>query len=497
METTERKWHLLRNDNGEWISDEYAVFLSKLEALVLKSDAIRQKKPLSIQHGAEGELWCYRHEYEAIDLVPPPTKHHELRIKMYYQRFKIKVHRGTHQIGGCVTEYVSEGWHLFVDYGEELTGSPKSGPLKVEGLTHGDLSKSALLITHYHGDHIGNITNLPERLPIYMSETSRELQLVLSNHLKSVEPEQQKMCDRLQQVNTFKPGKEFSFGPFRIMPITVDHSAFEACAFKITAQRSVFHTGDFRTHGFRSSKFPKVIEKFVGKVHYVVCEGTNISQPDATNLSEQKLQSQFETKFRERKGNIIYLSSSNIDRLFALYYAALKADRPFIVDIYQKRMMDVITHWDHIWSNANLYKYVEGHEPMVLQYENNEFRMNDKFRYLLEQKGYVLIARANDRFDNFIERIPDEKHKYLSMWKGCLKEGSEAYNPRLAQSLGKDYEYLHTSGHCDMKSLREVLHLLHPHSIIPIHTDNPEAFADLFRDEFNVSLLNDGEFIFI
>ena len=46
-----------------------------------------------------------------------------------------------HQIGGCVTEYEYNGWHLFVDYGEELPGGPKTGDLQVEGLTKGDLSK--------------------------------------------------------------------------------------------------------------------------------------------------------------------------------------------------------------------------------------------------------------------------------------------------------------------------------------------------------------------
>lgn len=53
----------------------------------------------------------------------------------------IEIHRGTHQIGGCVTEYEHDGWHLFVDYGEELPGGPKTGDLQVEGLTKGDLSK--------------------------------------------------------------------------------------------------------------------------------------------------------------------------------------------------------------------------------------------------------------------------------------------------------------------------------------------------------------------
>ena len=282
----------------------------------------------------------------------------------------------------------------------------------------------------------------------------------------------------------------------KIMPIIVDHSAFDTCAFKITAQRSVFHTGDFRTHGFRSGTLPKVIEKYIGKVSYVVCEGTNIHRPDETNVSEYELQKQYEAMFRDNKNNIVYLSSSNIDRLFGLYRAALRTDRPFIVDAYQKRMMDVVTQRDHIWGKSRFYKYDEKYPPMVLQYENNEFRVNDKFRYLLEQKGYVLIARANERFDKLIERLPEEKHKYLSMWKGYVEEGGEAYNPSLAKSLGKDFEYLHTSGHCDMKSLHEFFHMLCPLSIIPIHTGNPQAFADLFCDEFPVTVLNDGESIF-
>ena len=407
----------------------------------------------------------------------------------------ITIHRGTHQIGGCVTEYESEGWKLFVDYGEELQGGPKSGTLKVEGLTHGDLSKSALLITHYHSDHIGCITQLPEELPIYMSEMGREIQLVLSDHLKSVDNVQQKMLDRLHKGKTFKPGVEFSFGPFKIMPVIVDHSAFDACAFKIMAQRSVFHTGDFRTHGFRSSTLPEVMKTYVGHVDYVVCEGTNVHRPDATSLPEPELQRQYEAKFRENRCNIVYLSSSNIDRLFGLYHAARKADRPFIVDTYQKRMMDNVTQRDNIWGKSRLYKYDEKYPPMTLQYEDNEFRLNDKFRYLMEHKGFVLIARANERFDHFVERIPGEKHKYLSMWNGYVKESSEAYNPRLAKSLGKDYEYLHTSGHCDMKSMREFFRMLSPLSIIPIHTDKPEAFADLFCPEFRVTLLNDGESI--
>lgn len=181
---------------------------------------------------------------------------------------KIKIHRGTHQIGGSVTEYEYNGWHLFVDYGEELPGGPKSGDLRVEGLTHGDLSKSALLITHYHGDHIGSITKLPKELPIYMGKVGREIQRILSNRLKSVSTTHTEMLIRLEDVRTFEAGKSFAFGPFTIMPIVMDHSAFDAYAFRIEGGGvTAFHTGDFRTHGFRSKKLPEVIKKYVGEVN--------------------------------------------------------------------------------------------------------------------------------------------------------------------------------------------------------------------------------------
>ena len=64
METKEqeRKWHLVRNDNGEWISDENIVFLTKQEARSLQIKARLSGKHLSLQHGSDGELWCYKHE---------------------------------------------------------------------------------------------------------------------------------------------------------------------------------------------------------------------------------------------------------------------------------------------------------------------------------------------------------------------------------------------------------------------------------------------------
>lgn len=395
-----------------------------------------------------------------------------------------------------MTEYEYHGRHLFVDYGEELPGGPQTGDLQVEGLTYGDISKSALLITHYHGDHIGCIPKLPKDLPIFMGRISRDIQMELSNRLQMVDSFHRNMSERLKTVHTFGPGRPFSWGSFHIMPVTVDHSAFDAYAFKVEAGGvSAFHTGDFRTHGFRSGRLSDVIEKFVGKVDYVVCEATNISRPLAASQSEHDLQKEYQELFKENKGNVVYSSSTNIDRLFGLYHAAKNAGRVFIIDEYQKKIMDIVTQRDSLWSKSRLYQFSEHYKPFVLSVLKGEFWMNDRFKELLEEKGYVLMARSNPTFDSLITRIPGEKQVYLSMWDGYVDKSKAAYNEQLAKSLGKGYLRMHTSGHCDMNSLREVFRLLHPKAIVPIHTEKPEDFAQLFGDEWSVVVLNDGESI--
>jgi ribonuclease J len=307
---------------------------------------------------------------------------------------------------------------------------------------------------------------------------------------------QKEVITKLEKARSFDPGVPFSFGAFRITPIIIDHSAFDAHAFKIEAGgKSAFHTGDFRTHGFRSGNLPDVIKTYVGHVDYLVCEATNVSRPDATSKSEHALQQEFFNRFKANKGNIVYVSTTNIDRIFALYHAALRAHRPFYVDSYQKQIMDVVTQRDTIWGKSSLYRYGK-YEPVVLQYENGEFRMNDKFREYLEQKGYVLLARVNSRYNNLIAQMPGEKEKYLSMWDGYVRPDSMAYSPALAEALGSEYEYLHTSGHCDMQGMKRLFKLLNPQAIIPIHTEDPDKFVEQFGKEWKVLRVHDGESIY-
>ena len=84
METKEqdKRWHLVRNDNGEWISEEHVVYVSALEATLLKVQAVKQGKTLSVHHGSDALLWCYRHEWEAIDYLDKEKKTYNRKLKI-------------------------------------------------------------------------------------------------------------------------------------------------------------------------------------------------------------------------------------------------------------------------------------------------------------------------------------------------------------------------------------------------------------------------------
>ena len=80
---------------------------------------------------------------------------------------EIIIHRGTHQIGGCATEYRTKSTRIFIDFGAELD-SKNAKPFNIDGVTKGKTNCDAVFFTHYHGDHIGLLNTINKDIPLYM-----------------------------------------------------------------------------------------------------------------------------------------------------------------------------------------------------------------------------------------------------------------------------------------------------------------------------------------
>lgn len=428
----------------------------------------------------------------------------------------ITIHRGTAQIGGCVTEYEQDGWKVFVDFGEQLPGQKSAvDDLKIEGLTHGDTSKSILLITHYHGDHIGKLCDIAESVKVYMGQYACRIYQQLQERLSHIQGESGKRaleaCERTKKIHTFLEGSIIHFGPFEIRPIKMDHSAFDAYSFVIQADNETdlgaFHTGDFRSHGLSTEDFADAFES-VGEVTAIVCEGTNVERDDSSGRPEYQIVEEFTEQFKKHKFNSVFVSSTNIDRIFGICRAAQEAGRLVLMDEFQSGILQTVigrgncseetcaVHTNEDESDAR-YRLDES-KTFPLRYDRDSpreprFFIPDKLRNYILDKGCVIIARSTPQFTELIDSLPAEQsRKYLSMWQGYLDPSSPAFNQSLASAVGNDYEYIHTSGHADVHTLGQLFWYVEHEVIIPMHTPNPQKFLTTFKDE-KVSVIEDGK----
>ena len=101
---------------------------------------------------------------------------------------QVIIHRGTHQIGGCATEVRTKTTKILIDFGAELpdeNGSIKNDTLQISGLNVGFPSFDGVFLTHYHGDHIGLIHEIPAEIPIWMGETALDIFEIFSERVSS------------------------------------------------------------------------------------------------------------------------------------------------------------------------------------------------------------------------------------------------------------------------------------------------------------------------
>ncbi len=382
----------------------------------------------------------------------------------------VTIHRGTKQIGGCVTEIATDASKVFIDIGENLPGVGAALP-PVDGLTAGSASGSALFLTHYHGDHLGLLNTVMPEIPVWTGETTKAI------HLNYTERVQRGQPHNLDRIQTFKALDKIEVGDIAVTPLMIDHSAFDAYMF-ITEARGyrVLHTGDFRLHGFRSGKTLKMLSFYARDIDYIICEGTTLSR-DEPPMSERQLQQKAAEIMRASKYVFVLCSSTNIDRIGAFYHANPRG-RLFVCDLYQKKQMETVRAAHADKSSFYDFKRVFDYAPNLDE--------------LMEKQGFCMLVRQGEFFREALDKYKGRSLLIYSMWTGYLDE--RAKNQGLCDFLAPyDHRVLHTSGHASPQDLKRVYECVNPkRGLIPIHTEAPEVFRE-FVQEDRLVLLNDGD----
>lgn len=399
---------------------------------------------------------------------------------------KIRIHRGSKQIGGCITEIQSDkGTRILIDLGHNLPGENASDdeyddPSRLAELLSG---VSAVVYTHNHGDHVGFFYKVPKEIPQYIGEMAREVMFnILDENYNKLSRDERKLAgsdyfdkiSALRAFRTYKAAQTFNVDDISVTPFFVSHSAGDAYMLLIECDgKKVLNTGDLREHGFLGKGLEPTLQKWMTDIDVLITEGTMLSRDDGQTKTESEIQSLMHEYMQQYKNVFVLCSSTNFDRLAGLHKANQRiGNRPFVCDVYQSIQLETLTRF--CGKHSDLYRITRV-EEMSLGNENLHQRM--------VANGFTMLVRDNGKFRKWLDHLmpmldPEQTVLIYSQYKGYLQE-----QPRLQEFVslyGKNMAYVHTSGHATKKTLEKICRIVKPSTaIIPIHRDPASDFLTL------------------
>ncbi len=363
-------------------------------------------------------------------------------------KIRVKIHRGASQIGGVCTEVYTDKTRLFFDFGTPLEGEGNQDKLEIEGLTNGVVNTDAVFLTHYHGDHVGEVPNIISQIPVYMHKTARKILQAQQEHKVGIGE-----IVWAKDVKDLSVDEPITIKDLKITPLASDHSASDSLMYLIEGYgKRILITGDYRLHGFYSDRVRETFET-IGHIDLMITEGTNLDRESKFNHDEKWVTEEFKKIIKKYKYVFLFTSSSNIDRI-AAFSRCVPEGKYVIADEYQKKIQDI----------ADESREEEFKSNKVLYYSKY---LKPKF----EEEGGGMVVRSNDMFKElvsyFYDKYPEDTCLIYSMWKG--------YEEKLASvremlDCCKNVKRIHVSGHVTKEDLEEVLRMVRPEKVIIHHT---------------------------
>jgi ribonuclease J len=405
----------------------------------------------------------------------------------------ITIHRGSHQIGGCITEIKSEkGTKILIDLGHNLPEGDKLSddiydqPEKMDELLKG---VNAVFYTHPHGDHLSFEAIVREAgIPQYIGKASKAMMLVLKGQQAYMATGERKNA-LLKSIDAIKSFREYDaketieIGNIRVTPYFVSHSAADAYMFVVECDgRRILHTGDFRDHGYRGKGLLPTIATYIArrKIDVLITEGTMLSRNDSRVQSEEELMKSAIGLMKEYDNVFVMCSSMDADRISSFYNANKEfKGRPFVVDGYQWTQMKTIS--ETLGADPKAWRYRFGGQLYYNKYKE-EIQKN------LPRNGITMLIRNNYQIRKMIDELyplmnPERTCLVYSQFRGYVLKEHKAFQQRTYDFVhSKDWhiEYLHTSGHASREALASVCEKVNPrYAIIPIHRDAESDFRSL------------------
>ena len=409
----------------------------------------------------------------------------------------LTIHRGTHEIGGSCVELRTDKAKILIDLGmpldydkhttEEQTQIRSEAAEWCKGV-------DALFLSHAHADHYGFLGLLPQDTPIYATEDTFAM-LALDGILGD-DP------TKHLEKHPLKSGQSCEVADIKVTAYIVDHSAYGACAYLIECDgKRILYSGDIRLNGVKG-----VLYKNLPKgVDYLLLEGTNVLRAKS-NPTEREVENQFVEAFDDAPDalHLIWCSAKNIDRICALFRACIRCSRMLVLDPYTANILAAVAQLNPKIPTATTAEQMKVYFPHRLTKrltEHNRARyihsLNPKQNkvsyddFTRSPEHYVMLVRPTTL--TYLQRIKAPHIRLVkSIWDGYWDEPNIERFRSWVEEHCEAVKDIHSSGHADTQSLQRIVEHIRPQTIIPIHTDSPSSFGELFSEN-HILYLSDNE----
>jgi len=433
---------------------------------------------------------------------------------------KFKIHRGTKEIGGSCVEVWTANTRILLDFGMPLVNRDGSefDFSKYKNLTTHELIEREVLpdikglydetdkiidgviISHPHMDHYGLCNFINRNVKFYLGEATHKI-IEISNLFM---PQQINIVN----ANYFEKEKKFQIGDISITPYWADHSAFDAYSFLVEADgKSLFYSGDFRSHGRKANAFKWFTHNAPQHVDYLLLEGTTIGRESKPFKPETEIENDFVKVFQEQnKINLIYSSGQNIDRIVSIFRACIKTNKILVVDVYIATVLKTLSDFAKIPYPSKEFKNLkvmfpyytsrrlknEGNKTILYQFTNYKITKEEISN---QADKIVMLVRPSMQKD--LENIKgiDGGNLIYSMWEGYLQKSGTKKLLDYLTNRNFTIHKIHTSGHADTETLKQMVEAIKPKNIVPIHTFSKSEYSGIFSTP--IVEINDGETISI
>ena len=413
-----------------------------------------------------------------------------------FSRMRFRIHRGADEIGGNCVEIEAQGKTILVDLGLPLTATAPSSDLlpPVRDLsTGGSAAPLGIVISHSHGDHVGLLSHAHRSIPVHMGHYTANLLRAAAPFVRGTPIP--------HMIRTYSHRSTFTIEPFGITPFLIDHSGFDAYALLIEAEgRRLLYSGDFRAHGRKAKLTEQLIRHPPCPVHTLLLEGTTLNRGHngIPPVTESDLEDQIVNDLKQAPGLVLAcFSPQNIDRFVTFYRATRRAGRRFIGDAYLANILSSLGIKSLPVPSQQDFRVFLGRRQRQRIVNDGLFDILEPLRpariFAAEicraPAKWVMLFRKSLARDVDDFGVTGPVNLIYALWPGYL-DRSDSGLAAWCCDRGITLVQRHTSGHADAGLLQRFAAAMRPDTVVPIHTQVPEAYASHFS---NVKLCANGE----